>query len=99
MVLVMPVDGKGPGALRCWECDRVDPMQLPSTTAWLVDPLRRWMIAIPEDIPMAFSKRELSPVERFESPPKDKEAARHTPRHRLRIAETGRGEKPVAPPA
>src|SRR5260221_4041121 len=36
MVLVMPVNGKGPGALRCWECDRVDPMQLPSTTAWLV---------------------------------------------------------------
>jgi len=40
MVLVMPLDGNGPGALRCWECDQVDPMQMPSTTAWLVGELR-----------------------------------------------------------
>ena len=39
MVLVMPVDGKGPGALRCWECDRIDPLQLPSIAAWLVGEL------------------------------------------------------------
>ncbi len=96
MVLVMPVDGKGPGALRCWECDRVDPMQLPSTTAWLVDELRRWMIAIREDIAMAFFKRELSPVERFESALKDKQAARHKLADRLSIAETVLGEKRVA---
>jgi hypothetical protein len=40
MVLVTPADGKGLGALRCWECDRIDPMQLPSTAAWLVGELR-----------------------------------------------------------
>src|SRR5260221_5368251 len=96
MVLVMPVDGKGPGALRCWECDRVDPMQLPSTTAWLVDELRRWMIAIREDIAMAFFKRELSPVERFESALKDKEAQWQKLHDGLSIAETVLGEKRVA---
>ena len=25
LVLVMPVDGKAPGLLRCLECDRIDP--------------------------------------------------------------------------
>jgi hypothetical protein len=40
MVLVMPVDGKAPGALRCLECDRIDPLQLPSITAWLDGELR-----------------------------------------------------------
>jgi hypothetical protein len=40
MVLVMPVDGKGPAALRCLECDRIDPLQLPSIAAWLVGELR-----------------------------------------------------------
>ena len=40
MVLVMPVDGSGPGALRCWECDRIDPLELPAITAWLVGELR-----------------------------------------------------------
>jgi hypothetical protein len=40
MVLVMPVDGKGPGALRCLECDQIDPLELPSITAWLVGELR-----------------------------------------------------------
>src|SRR5260370_37227332 len=71
-------------------------MQLPSTTAWLVDELRRWMIAIREDIAMAFFKRELSPVERFESALKDKQAARHKLADRLSIAETVLGEKRVA---
>src|SRR5712675_709697 len=70
-------------------------MQLPSTTAWLVDELRRWMIAIREDIAMAFFKRELSPVERFESALKDKQAARHKLADRLSIAETVLGEKRV----
>jgi hypothetical protein len=40
MVLVMPIDGKGLGALRCLECDRNDPLQLPSVTAWPVGELR-----------------------------------------------------------
>src|SRR3981189_3562344 len=40
MVLVMPVDGKQPAALRCLECDRIDPLQLPSIAAWLVGELR-----------------------------------------------------------
>src|SRR5258706_10892759 len=71
-------------------------MQLPSTTAWLVDELRRWMIAMREDIAMAFFKRELSPVERFESALKDKQAARQKLANRLSIAETVLGEKRVA---
>jgi hypothetical protein len=40
MVLVMPVDGKGPGALGCWECDQIDPLQLPWATAWFGGELR-----------------------------------------------------------
>jgi hypothetical protein len=40
MAVVMPVDGKGPGALRCLECDQIDPLELPSITAWLVGELR-----------------------------------------------------------
>jgi hypothetical protein len=40
MVLVLPVDGKGPGAFRCLECDQIDPLKLPSITAWLVGELR-----------------------------------------------------------
>jgi hypothetical protein len=40
MVLVMPIDGKGPAAIRCLECDRVDPLQLPWTAAWLASELR-----------------------------------------------------------
>jgi len=40
MVLVMPVDGKGPAALRCWECDRIDPLQLPWAAAWFAGELR-----------------------------------------------------------
>jgi len=40
MVLVMPVDGKGPRAFRCLECDRIDPLELPSIMAWLGGELR-----------------------------------------------------------
>jgi hypothetical protein len=40
MVLVVPVDGKCPGAIRCLECDRVDPLQLPWIAAWLASELR-----------------------------------------------------------
>src|SRR6202022_3296561 len=55
--------------------------------------LIRRMIAIREDNAMAFFKRELSPVERFESALKDKQAARQKLADRLSIAETGTGEK------
>ena len=44
---------------------------------------------------MAFFKRELSPVERFESALKDKQAARQKLADRLSIAETVLGEKRV----
>jgi hypothetical protein len=40
MVLVLPVDGKGPGVVRCLECDQIDPLKLPSIAAWLVGELR-----------------------------------------------------------
>ena len=40
MVLVVPVDVKEPAALRCLECDRIDPLQLPSIAARLVGELR-----------------------------------------------------------
>jgi hypothetical protein len=40
MVLVMAPDGKGPRTLRCLECDQIDPLNLPWTTAWLVGQLR-----------------------------------------------------------
>ena len=45
---------------------------------------------------MAFFKRELGPVERFESALKDKQAARQKLADRLRTAETLLGEKRVA---
>jgi hypothetical protein len=45
---------------------------------------------------MAFFKRELSPVERFESALKDKHAARQKLADRLSIAETALGEKRAA---
>jgi hypothetical protein len=48
---------------------------------------------IREDIVMAFFKRELSPVERFQSALKDKQAARQKLADRLSIAETVLGEK------
>jgi hypothetical protein len=51
------------------------------------------MISIRGDIAMAFFKRELSPVERFESALKDKQAARQKLADRLSIAETVLGEK------
>jgi hypothetical protein len=53
------------------------------------------MIAIREDMAMAFFKPELSPVERFESALKDKQAARQKLADRLSIAETVLGEKRV----
>jgi hypothetical protein len=40
MVLMLPVDGKGPGAFRCLECDQIDPLKLPSIAAWLAGELR-----------------------------------------------------------
>src|SRR5882762_9607215 len=57
--------------------------------------LIRRMTAIREDNAMAFFKRELSPVERFESALKDKQAARQKLADRLSIAETVLGEKRV----
>src|SRR3977135_1162928 len=47
------------------------------------------------DIAMAFFKPELSPVQRFESALKDKQAARQKLADRLSIAETVLGEKRV----
>jgi hypothetical protein len=54
------------------------------------------MVSIREDIVMAFFKRELSPVERFESALKDKQAERQKLADRLGIAETVLGEKRAA---
>jgi len=54
--------------------------------------LIRRMIAIREYIAMAFFKRELGPVERFESALIDKRAARQKLAGRLSIAETALGE-------
>jgi hypothetical protein len=54
------------------------------------------MISIRGDIVMAFFKRELSPVERFESALKEKQAARQKLADRLGIAETVLGEKRAA---
>jgi hypothetical protein len=54
------------------------------------------MIAIREDIIMAFFKRELSPVERFESALKHKQAERQKLADRLSAAETLLGEKRAA---
>src|ERR1700720_4676790 len=58
--------------------------------------LIRRMITTREDIAMAFFKRELSPVERFESALKNKQAARQKLADRLSIAETVLGEKRAA---
>src|SRR6202140_1490561 len=58
--------------------------------------LIRRMTAIREEIAMAFFKRERSPVERFESALKDKQAARQKLAARLSIAETVLAEKRVA---
>jgi hypothetical protein len=54
------------------------------------------MISIRRDISMAFFKRELSPVERFESALKEKQAARHKLADRWGVAETALGEKRAA---
>jgi hypothetical protein len=55
--------------------------------------LIRRRIEIREDIAMAFFKRELSPVERFESALKEKQAARQKLAGRVSVAETELGEK------
>jgi hypothetical protein len=54
------------------------------------------MIAFREDVVMAFFKRELSPIERFERALKDRQAARQKLADRLSIAETLLGEKRLA---
>src|SRR6202171_1455354 len=66
-----------------------------SLRAYLIELIRR-MISIRGDIAMVFFKRELSPVERFESALKDKQAARQKLADRLSIAETAFGEKRAA---
>src|SRR5258707_13161961 len=66
-----------------------------SRTHWICRVIRR-MIATREDIAMAFFKRELSPVERFESALKDKQAARQKLADRLSIAEKVLAEKRAA---
>src|SRR5713226_8672227 len=54
------------------------------------------MVPIREGIAMAFFKRELGPVERFENALKDKQAARQKLADQLSIAETVLGEKRAA---
>jgi glycine/D-amino acid oxidase-like deaminating enzyme len=39
-LVLTPVDGSGPRALRCLECDQIDPLHLPRTTAWFAGELR-----------------------------------------------------------
>jgi hypothetical protein len=51
------------------------------------------MIPIREDIGMAFFKRELSPVQRFERALREKQAARQKLADQLSLAETALGEK------
>src|SRR6266852_8154697 len=51
------------------------------------------MVSIREDIVMAFFKRELSPVERFERALREKQAARQKLADRLGLAETALGEQ------
>jgi hypothetical protein len=58
---------------------------------WLI---RR--ISIREDIAMAFFKRDLGPIERFESALRDKQAARASLAGRLSLAETALAEKRAA---
>jgi len=58
--------------------------------------LIRRVISIRGDIAMAFFKRELSPVERFESALKEKQGARQKLADRSAIAETVLGEKRAA---
>jgi hypothetical protein len=35
MVLALPLGGRGPRALQCFDCDRDDPLKADSTTGWL----------------------------------------------------------------
>jgi hypothetical protein len=39
-VLVLPADGKGPRALRCLACDKLDPIKLPANVGWIEGELR-----------------------------------------------------------
>jgi hypothetical protein len=58
MVLVVPDDGKCPGAIRCLECDRVDPLQLPWIAARLASELR---LQSRSAVARAFSSPHLMP--------------------------------------
>jgi hypothetical protein len=39
-VIVKPIDGKGPRALRCSKCNDLDPMLLPAIAGWMDGELR-----------------------------------------------------------
>jgi hypothetical protein len=39
-VLVLPADGKGPRALRCVACDKLDPIKLRANVGWIEGELR-----------------------------------------------------------
>jgi hypothetical protein len=39
-VIVKPIDGKGPRALRCPKCNDLDPMLLPAIAGWMDGELR-----------------------------------------------------------
>jgi hypothetical protein len=54
------------------------------------------MISIAEDLKMVFFKRELTPVERFESTLRDRRAARQKQADRVNLVETVVGEKRAA---
>jgi hypothetical protein len=35
MVLALPLGGRGPRTLQCFDCDRDDPLKADSTAGWL----------------------------------------------------------------
>jgi hypothetical protein len=39
-VIVKPIDGKGPSAVRCPKCNDLDPMLLPAIAGWMDGELR-----------------------------------------------------------
>jgi hypothetical protein len=39
-VVVKPIDGKGPRALRCPKCNELDPLRLPTIAGWMDGELR-----------------------------------------------------------
>jgi hypothetical protein len=88
-----------------WRCADQSDSPTPAATgihvfggfaAHCVQRLIRPIIAIREGIVMAFFKRELSPVERFESALKEKQAARQKLADRLSITEASLGEQRTA---